>query len=531
MDWDYILRLLPGYNPFEDAGDCYFDEAAAQEALDFFPDCLKHSKGPLAGQPFELEDWQKSLVANLFGWKRPDGTRRYRHVFLYVPRKNGKTTLASGIMLRLFLLDGEGGAEVYCAAASIDQANIVFNQAKEMVLAEPELKSRVKIHYAAKSLTFGSCCFKALSKESNTKHGLNAHAVVVDELHAQKDRDLVDVLETSIGARVQPVLMSISTADFDRPSICNERVAYARQVRDGVIKNREYLPAIYEATREDDWHDPKVWYRTNPSLGKCLREEYFESRHKLAKDMPGFENTFKRLHLNIQTEQAYRWLSLEDWDKCKSAPTSVQLKNAECWAGMDLSHTQDLTAFVLFFPEFNYLKPYFWIPGDIAREKERKDKVPYFVWRKDGYINFIHGNCIDYDELRRDINKICREYNVREIAYDRWGALPIVIQLQDQDGMKLVEHGQGTQSMNVPCKLFERMVVSGELQHGGHPVLRWNAANVTIRENPDENLRIDKSKSYQKVDGIVASVMAISIANARQENTESIYQTRGLIVL
>jgi len=263
------LKLIPGYDPEATGGDYTFNEDRARIACWFFHQCLKHVKGAKAGTALLLEPWQRAIVGNLFGWYRRDGTRRYREAFVFVPRKNGKTTLAAGIMLYMMFMDGEPGAELYSAAADREQATLVYEQAKGMVLADPDFSRMCKIYSTAKCIydEKTNSSYKAVSAEANTKHGYNSHCVIIDELHAHKDRELVDVLITSTGSRTQPLVLHVTTSDYQRESICNEKYEYACQVRDGIIDDPSFLPVIYEASIDDDWKDPEIWAKANPNLG------------------------------------------------------------------------------------------------------------------------------------------------------------------------------------------------------------------------------------------------------------------------
>ncbi len=326
--------LIPGYDPRATAGDCRFDRRAAEHAVEFFHECLTFTTGQWRGQPFVLQPWQQAIIRNLFGWKRKDGTRRYREALVYVPRKNGKSEIAGGLGNLLIFADGEPGAQVYCAAADREQARLVFNAAKTMVAAEPEMAARAKVYTHAIVFEATGSVLKVVSAEAYSKHGINAHGIIIDELHAQPNRELVDVLTTSTGARRQPLIIHITTADFDREgSICNEKHDYATKVRDGVIDDPAFLPVIYEAGPDEDWTDPAVWRRVNPNLDVSLSMEYLERECRRAQETPSYENTFKRLHLNIRTQQDVRWLSLEAWDACDGAAIDErELAGRPCFA-------------------------------------------------------------------------------------------------------------------------------------------------------------------------------------------------------
>ena len=305
---------IPGYDPWRDAGDCHFDQKAARHAIEWIEGELSHVKGAKAREPFLLEDWQRAIIATLFGWKRPDGTRRYRYAFVFVPRKNGKTALAACIILYCLFEDGEAGAEIYGAASEYRQASKVWEHAAGMVRQNPKLLEKAQIFRGqAKAIQrrddFSTYAVLASSPEALSHHGGNTHVFVVDELHALSDNEMVDVLETSTGSRRQPLGVYITTSDYEREgSPCNEKHDYAGKVRDGIIRDAAFLPVIYEAARKDDWSKPAVWRRCNPNFGVSVYEEYIVASYAKARELPRFENTFKRLHLNIRTEQAMRWL-------------------------------------------------------------------------------------------------------------------------------------------------------------------------------------------------------------------------------
>lgn len=518
--WRKLLLLVPGYDSIATAGNCTFDVVAADQAIEFIETCLTHVKGELGGKPFLLEPWEKAIIGNLFGWKRLDGTRRYREALVYVPRKNGKSALCAAIILLILFIDKEPGAELYSAAADREQAALVYDQAKGMVLQEPELESRCQIYATNKSIVRPDVAssYKAISADANTKHGYNTHAAIIDELHAQPNRDLVDVLMTSTGARRQPLIIHITTSDFDRESICNEKHLYASKVRDGIIVDQAFLPVIYEASNEDDWTDPKVWAKANPNLGISKSLEYMQRECKRAQDEPSYENTFKRLDLNIKTTSNVVWLPMAAWDGgVKYGPfisTDFEGGRHECFVGLDLATTTDVAAAAFLFPPTS-THPWrvlmrFWIPGDNARKRERRDRVPYETWAKQGLITMTEGNVIDYDVIRRDLNELGKTYRIKKLAIDRWNASQITTQLMG-DGFDVVEFGQGYASMNAPAKELEKLVLGQQLAHGSNPVLRWMASNCMVETDAAGNIKPSKAKSTEKIDGIVALIMALGV--------------------
>lgn len=538
-----IIRQVPGYDPYCGADEWRFDERKAQRALDFFQHpkdgCLHHVKGKWANQLLELEPWQEAIIANIFGWlSLKDKTRRYREVFVYLPRKNGKTTLAAGIVNYVLFCDKEPGAEIYSAAADREQATLVFVQVKGMILAEPELSNRAKIYQKAvvaldeAGQQTGSS-YKAISAESSTKHGYNTHCAVIDELHAQKNSELVDVLETSTGSRQQPLMIYITTADFARESICNEKLDYARKVRDGIIDDPAFLPVIYEAPVDADWKDPQVWADANPNLGVSLSLEYIQAKCEKAKESPRFENTFKRLHLNIQTEQNVRWLPMDAWDACGEVEfTAEQLRGRPCFGAFDLSSKVDLTTLGLLFPDDElgwYYLLYAWLPAENKRAREKQDEVSYRTWIRQGHIETTPGNVIDYKGIRRKANELRKIYDIREIAFDPWNAQQLATELAEDDGFKMMEFRQGFKSMSGPAKDFEAAVLSGRFLHGNNPLLRWMASNVTVKEDPAENIKPMKSGRYRRIDGIITGVMCMGRALVNVPPQPSVYEEQGII--
>ncbi|MCP4539804.1 MAG: terminase large subunit [Chloroflexi bacterium] len=543
-----IIRMIPGYDPYRDAGDCYFDEDAGQLPIDFFAESLVHVKGGMAGEPFILEDWQKAIVANLFGWMGPDGWRRYRESLIFVPRKNGKTTLIAGIVAYVFFCDGEPGAEIYSAAAKRDQALICFGIVQKMIEHNPTLKSLVKIYTALKSIEWSdtNSIYRALAAEADTEHGGNSHLVAFDEIHAQKNRKLHDVLKTSMASRDQPLFLSSTTSDFDHPSICNEKHAMACKVRDGewpdIETAQRFLPVIYEASVEDKWEDPKVWALANPNLGVSVQLDYIREACKTAQEMPAYENTFKRLHLNVKTEQVSRWIQMARWDACGDddplgwrADALERLKGQSCVGGFDIGANSDLSALVLLFGNqfqgYDIL-PYFWCPKESAEIREKRDKVPYLTWLRQGYMLPCEGDTTVYATLRADINELADRYGVTTIAADRaFQGDQLIQELTNEDGIDIAPIGQGFYSMAAPTKNFERLMLECKLNHGSNPVLRWMASNVSVEHDAHENMKASKKASSEKIDGIVACIMAVAMANITEECTTSVYEERGVITL
>lgn len=523
---EYCRTLIPGYDPWRDANGYHFGAKLAREECKWFHDELTHVKGDMAGEPFTLEPWEVALVGNIFGWLDKAGNRRYREVLLYIPRKNGKTPLGAGLIDRVLFKDREPGAEIYGVADSYGRARFVFEHAAGMVKRNPKLFERCQIFKGqSKAIQLRNhpdnvddlSVYRLISGESDVGHGQNIHVVVVDELHLQPDRDLVDSLSTATASkgRRQPLIVYLTTADYMRPSICNEIYEYACRVRDG-LSNARFLPMIYEASCDDDWTDEKVWARVNPNLDVSVSLEYLRAECQKAIDAPANENRFKRLHLNIRTEQDVRWLKMEAWDACGETEVDPELlKGKPCWAGLDLATSRDTTALALLFRNEDggfKLLSYFWLPEVTARERSRVDRVPYPQWIKEGLIRKSGENTADYALIRRDINDLAQEYSIQEIAIDRaFQGDQLACELM-QDGFEVIAFGQGFWSMAAPTKRLDELVRECKLYHGANPVLRWMASNVSVELNAAGDLKPSRKKSTEKIDGIVATIMALGRA-------------------
>ncbi len=514
---------------------CRFDKKASERVRTFFRRFLRHSKGQFAGQKFEPLGWQwEGILRPLFGWKRPDGTRRYRRAYIEIPKKNGKSTLCAGIGLYLLIGDSEPGAEVYSAAADRDQAGIVFNEAAAMVKASPALASRLEVVPSTKRIISPGTTgyYKALSAEAYTKEGLNIHGLIFDEFHAQPNRDLYEALKYGGAARRQPLYIYITTAGYDRHSVCYEMRNRAMGVIDGSIDDDSFFAYIAGASDTDDWTDPAVWRACNPSYGVTITESDMAEACSEAQQSPTLENAFRRYRLDQWTEQETRWINLETWAASGNPDLSpADLDGEPCRGGLDLASTTDIAAFVLYFPRQKALLPYFWVPRDTLRERERANRVPLTQWVRAGLITATDGNVIDYDIIRRDINTLAQRYHIGGIAADRWNSSQLVTQLQG-DGFDVAGCGQGYTSMSSPTKEFERLVLQKTLTHFGNPVLRWMVGNVSIEQNPAGDIKPSRSKSREKIDGVVASIMALWHSMIEQEKKRgSVYDRRGIVTL
>jgi phage terminase large subunit-like protein len=495
----------------------YFDDEAADRAVAFFERYLKHQKGELAGQPLILDPWQSDkIIRPLFGWKRADGTRKYRTAYVEVPRKNGKTTLAAGVGAILTFADGEQGAEVYSAASDREQAAIAFDLARSMVETEPALRKRAEVYRRSIVVPATGSSYKVLSADARSKHGFNAHGIIFDEVHAQPNRELYDVLHTSTGARRQPVEFLITTAGvYDPESIAWQLHSYAERVLSGEIDDPSFLAVIYGAPKEADYREPAVWEAANPGIGISVKADYLAAESKRAEEEPSYENTFRRLHLNQWTEQVTRWIKKEEWEACEGMVPD--LSGRTCFPALDLSTTTDISALALIFPPLidgdpYYLLTHFWCPENKVRKASQSDRVPYDAWVRDGYLIATPGDVVDYAFIRARINELSKLYRFGPFAYDPWNATQLALQLQDEDGLPMREHRQGFVSMNEPAKEFERMVIAKQIVHGGNPVMTWMISNVSVKRDAAGNIKPDKERSTGRIDGVVATVMAVGMA-------------------
>ena len=510
-----------------------YDKTKADRAINFIKS-LKHSKGKWYGHKFNLMPWQKKIIRRIFGTINKDGTRQYRTVYIEIPKKNGKTEIGAAIALYLLFADGEGGAEVYSAAGDKDQAMLVYNAANPMVRQAPALDRRCKIIDSIKRMVVYSTnsFYKVLSAEYKTKHGVNAHGVIFDELHIQPNRDLWDTLTTSGGTRSQPLTVAITTAGYDKNSICWELHDYALKVLKGIIKDPTFYAVIYAADEKDDWEDEKTWFKANPALDNFRSLKEMRDLYNKAKEIPALQNTFKRLYLDIWTSQETRWLDMHYWNECKGVVDSESLEKTLCYAGLDLSSTDDITAFVLAFSNDGAVKilPFFFIPSDNIEKRVRRDRVPYDVWVRQGLMFATEGNVIDYKFIEDKISEIAKKYEIKEIAYDPYNALMLNQKLTDL-GFTMVEVRQGMKSLSPPTKHVETLILGKKLHHGNNPVLNWMFDNVQVITDANDNRRIDKEKSREKIDGIQALIMAISRTMVQKDGTSSIYDTRGILTI
>ena len=533
------LRKLKKYVPTKFmAKGSHYDKAKADHAVNFI-ERLTHTKGTWDGKPFELIDWQEQIIRDLFGTVKENGYRQFNTAYIEIPKKMGKSELAAAIALLLCCGDREARAEVYGCASDRQQASIVFDVAAAMVKNSPQLGKRVKINASQRRITYiktGSF-YQVLSAEAYSKHGFNVHGVIFDELHAQPNRKLFDVMTKGSGdARAQPLYFLITTAGTDTHSICYEIHQKAKDIIEGRKYDSTFYPCIYSAGEDEDWTDPKVWKKANPSLGITVGIDKVKAACESARQNPAEENSFRQLRLNQWVKQSVRWMPMEKWDKCDYTVDEDELAGRVCYGGLDLSSTSDITAFVLVFPprdetERYIVLPFFWIPEETVDLRVRRDHVPYDIWMREGYLFTTEGNVVHYGYIEKFIEKLGEKFNIREIAFDRWGAVQMVQNLEGM-GFTVVPFGQGFKDMSPPTKELMKLVLEQRIAHGGHPVLRWMLDNVCAKTDPAGNIKLDKEKSTEKIDGAIATVMALDRAiRCGNDTGESVYDERGILFI
>lgn len=509
----------------------YFDEKEAERVLKFFS-FLHHSKGEWAGKPFILSPWEQFVTYCLYGWRRKkDGLRRFRTSYLEVARKNGKSTYAAGNGIYLLDGDAEPGAEVYTVATKRDQAKIIFTEAQRMVRGSADLQKYITVNASNMYVADSMSKFEPLGSDKDTLDGLNVHGGIIDELHAHKTRDVYDLLETATGARRQPLIFSITTAGVNQNGICREKHNHTEKVLQGILPDDEFFGMIYTLDDGDDWEDEFNWMKPNPNLGVSVHVDDLRMKARRARHSPASLNPFLRLHMNVWTNAESVWITPDKWNETAGEVDAGALAGCECYGGLDLSTTTDISALTLTFPmpDGSYKNLYeFWIPKDRIEERVRRDRVPYDVWVRDGLIHATDGAVIDYDFIEHRILELSRRYRIRELAYDPYNATEITNHLID-NGVEMVVFRQGFVSVSPAAKQLEILIMSQKYHHGGNPVMNWMMSNVVIRQDPAGNIKLDKEKSREKIDGPVSAVMAIGRATAQGGKAPSVYELRGVV--
>ena len=567
--WRDIICCIPGYDPFRDSDGCEFDPEAADAYIGFIEGYCTHIEGVLAGKPFLMEDWEKAIVANLFGWYKLDflgrTVRRYRKCFIYIPRKNGKTPLVAAIHNAVYFMDEEAGQVNNLAAASRDQATKLYRHIDGMIENEPEMSKRCHRYATTRSVTKSdNSVTKVIPADERVAHGDNPHFQAIDELHSQPDRRLYTALTSAMSSanRIQPILFMITTADYDRPSVCNDEYNFAIKVRDGIVNDPTYLPVIYEAMHlnsagrlvEDDWKSEKTWFKANPNLGISKSLDYMREQCARASEDPSLENDFKRLDLNIRTQQDKRIISMEAWDKCGSPIDWSEFDGKPCWAALDIGAIRDFVDLIILFASEDegeavaveyedlrgekqvwnftrrdyWLRHYCWLcETPIGRDPRMESQIA--AWSNQGQIIRTPGDVVDYDQVGADITRLIQPYGLQLFAIDQgFQGMQITQDIQKMLGeQRVVAFRQGILSMAAPFREMMQLMMLGRLHHDDDPVLRWMASNVAA-DSRGGLIKPSKDKSAEKIDGITALTMALGIAMTAEVPKKSRYESGGI---
>lgn len=517
--------------------DIQFSEEKAVHFLKFSSKC-KYTKGQLAkeGKYIEFTPQQVFRYWCIFGWLRLDGTRLIRKIYIEVARKEGKSEEAAVVGNYGLLMDGEYGSEIYSVATKEDQARLVFEASKEMLRKlkqESEtINSAVGIGVKNIHVLTKNAKYEPLAANSQKLDGLNPHFFIVDEYHAHVSSDLLEVGETGMGSRKQPMLFIITTAGFNKQGPCFQLRKVAIDILEGKKEDDSFFAMIFTLDEGDNWQDESVWIKSNPNLGitpsiEFMREQLVKAKNEGASK----EVQFKTKNLNIWTDSEVVWITDEDWKKAEGK--MPDLTKIQAYGGLDLASTKDFNAYVLIFPTDDkiYLVPHFWIPEETAKAKENKDS--YLNWDKYGYIKIVKGSVMDHEVISNDIIQLHKKYKVKGLTYDRYLSIEsgIIKRLSDE-GIECAEFGQGFISMSEPTKELERLVLSGEIVQDGNPCMRWMMGNIVLRIDPAGNIKIDKGKAQDKVDGCVAAVMSLGSYTAYGNKKQgSKYDKEGIFTL
>ena len=522
----------------------YYDEQAGEQAVQWIESLCRHCKGEWTGQPLILAEWQKErIIKPVFGWKRVvDDLRQYSTLYVEMPRKNAKTTLAAAIMLKLLCNDGEEGGEVYSAAGEKEQARIVYDIARSMIELEPELSKRLTV--MQKQITYlgekVNSKFVPLSKEAKSKHGYNASAIIIDELHVHESRDLYDVLDTSTGSRRQPLTVILTTAGIAIPGkIGYETSLKARKILKGELKDDTFLPVVYAAdpdTLDSDLGNPELWAACNPGYPISPKHSYLEKQYIRTLSEPLFKHTFKRLHLNIWTSETVGFIDTAEWAACGADLADWDndiWRDVECTAAFDLASKRDISGFCLLFDmPFGYVPRWFlYLPEDTLKKREQREQVQQ--WVDAGWIKTTPGGTTDYDYIQKDFEDCLKKYNIQRTAFDPWNSSQLITNLDKSGDVVLVEFPQTYKYFSQPTKDLEAFVLDRKIQHEGNPVAKWALSNVAILLDPNDNIRPSKKHSMGKIDPVVMLIMALSLMLYFEDTEhESQYdQGKGLVSL
>ena len=499
-----------------------FDRAASQHVIDFFPAFIEHPEGPLAGQPYILEPFQQARLWILYGWKWADtGNRRFKFAYYETGRGNAKSMEASGLALYEFFAFGHSGAQVYSVATDKDTARLVYDTSELMVRHSPYLAERATLHKDNMHIPGTASKYEPLAADHTNLLGLRPYFINFDELHMQPNANLWNALTSAMGKCPNPLLQALTNSGFDRNSLCYKQHEYSVKVLLGVFTDDTWFPWIAALDDGDDWQDERNWIKANQGLGTMMTLKELRESAARARNDPSALNTFLRYRMSVWTDSHAAWMPMDLWDACNLPVDMDELAGRPCVGALDLSTISDISAFALVFPPHGTderwsILPRFFLPRENIQKRVERDRVPYDVWERQGLFILTGGRTIDYDEIREEIKRLKARFDFVEITYDRWNSSDIVKRLEG-DGFEMVKWGQGYQDMNAATKRLMELVLNGELSHGGNPVLRWMASNVVVKMDPAGSMKPDKERSPEKIDGIVAAIMALGRAMAVPE--------------
>jgi len=519
----------------------YFNETAANFYLSRF-DVMKHGKGKWRGQPFNLMPWQAFAVWSAYGWLRKgDNKRRYNKIYIKVARKNAKTEFLAAIGNIGFMFDGAQDPEIYWFATKKDQAKIGWDRQHQMV-KQLRKDSRGVARFCDTSkyriyTNEGNGFVAYLGQDSDTEDGLSPFYGLCDEYHAHKNDGMMNVIESGMGTRDNPMTWIITTAGFNSQGPCAQFEKTCKKILDGAIENERIFALIYDLDEKDDWEDENVWIKANPALPYIdTLQDFLRSEYNKAKTQGKTkEINFKTKNLNIWTTTSSTWIPDETWQQSGIQVNPLALHGRECYGGLDLASTRDLCSLCLFFPapdaESKHIAMWWhWLPEEEAASREKNDGIPYQQWASEGWISLTPGNVTDHEYIVQTMLELLEVYNIRSIGFDRYGSQQVYLRLSDE-GFKMEPFGQGFASMSAPTKEVEKLVFGGLLNHGNNPVMRWQASNVALQMDAAENIKIAKNKSTEKVDGMVALVMAVGEWMDLKQGNDSKYNDEDILIV
>lgn len=527
------FNTLPRYDAIKTAGDSVWNPAWAKHVIRFIESMCHYTEGEWAGKPFKLLPWQRALVGNLYGWMRPDGTRRYRQAHILIPRKAGKTELAAALALYHLLADDEPTPNVYGIARDRKQAKLCLNRASRMAAAEPFLRARTETyqHRLTAPQVYGA--YAILSADAPAAHGLNTSACIADEIHAMENRrDLWEAVMTSMGARRQPLMVSITTAGVLRESLEHDLFQYALRICEGTVENPAFLPCLHFAEADAAWDQEATWRTANPSLGHTVKVEWYKEEAKRANDQPSYESPFRTYYLCQHITASDRWIRMNDWDACKQELDVERLRGLPCYLGIDLAQTTDLSSISAVWIDGDAIIVRNWnyAPEVGAANRTRRDGVPYVEWSRRGWLTLTPGDTTDYSYILKQIETLAKDHRVRLIAYDPYNAQNLANELEGK-GLNVVRVPQSFLNLSTPTQMWERAVLSRKLSHDGNPVLSWAMSNCVVDRDANSNPRPSKKRSVERIDPVVASIIAVAASLHDEQQRSSIYNERGLIWL